>query len=136
MSAVAIVRDLLAANAGVTALTTTTRVFAGVVPEGTALPAIGVMEISATEVPHIDASAPFTIVNAMVQVTVLAASYPKLKALHDAARKACNYQHGLLSGFQVVHIRRTANGPDMSDVSARFYQQSLDLSVLYQEPNA
>lgn len=135
MSGVAIIRGLLAANAALIASVPASRIVAGVIPEGSSLAAIGVMEISATEVPHIDGTAPFTLVDSIVQVTVAAATYPQLKQVHALARKACNYQHGTLSGFQVVQIRRTGNGPDMSDPSARYYQQSLDFSVIYQEPN-
>jgi hypothetical protein len=135
MSGVAIIRNLLANNASLLLQVPDTRIYAGVLPENVVLPAISVLEVVATEIPHIDGSAPTTIVEAHVQVTVIAASYALLKQVHALARKACNYQHGSIDGFSVVHVRRLSNGPDMSDVSAKFCMQSIDFSVIYHEPN-
>lgn len=135
MSAVAIVRSLLAGNAALLAVVPATSILSGALPKDTVPPAIGVMEVVTTEIPHIDATSPTTLVEGHVQVTVVAADYPTLKSIHALARKACNYQHGTFAGFAVVSVRRTANGPDLSDGSANFYMQSLDIAVTYYEPN-
>lgn len=135
MSCVAIIRALLAANAALTAAVPASQIYSGPVPNGTALPAIGVVEIVTTEVPHIDGTAPTTIVDGHAEITVAAADYPTLKAVLALARKACNYKSGAIAGFTVIQIRRMSNGPDFIDVASEVCFQSITFSVLYHEPN-
>lgn len=135
MSGVLIIRTLLAANAPLLLLVPAARVMAGVLPQATALPAVSVTEISTVELPHLDAQSPTTLVQERVQVTVLAADYPAQKALLAAARKAVNYQRGVIAGSVVASIRRGANGPDFVDAAAGFFMQSVDFEVIYHEAN-
>lgn len=135
MSGVAIVRNLLANNSNVTAQVPNVQIFAGPLPDSLPIPALSVMEIATTEIPTINATAPTTLVEALVQITVVAASYPTLKSLHALVRKAVNYQRGTIAGFAVVSIRRMANGPDFGAVDAKFQMQTLDVRVIYYEPN-
>ena len=135
MSGVAITRALLVANSALIAQVPSARIFSGVVPQATVLPAISVMEVVSTEVPTIDATAPTTIVDSRVQVTVIASTYPNAKTVHALARKACNYQRGTLAGYSVISVRRVNNGPDFTDPEAQICIQSIDFSVLYHEPN-
>lgn len=135
MSCVKVIVALLAADAPLLALVPVEKIMAGVIPQGTSLPAVSVTEVSTVEISHIDAQAPYTLVDARVQVTVVAASYPAQKALLAAVRKACNYKRGTLVGVPVVSVRRGSNGPDFNDPETDFYLQSVDFHVIYHEAN-
>lgn len=135
MSCVKIVLALLNADAPMLVAVPTARIFAGVIPQGTPLPAVSVMEVSTVEQGHIDAQAPTTIVDSRVQVTVVADTYVAQKQLLGLVRKACNYERGLIKGLQVISVRRLSNGPDFNDPDAGFYTQSVDFLVTYHEPN-
>ncbi len=135
MSCVKIILHLLNANPSMLAAVPTGKIFAGVIPQGTPLPAVSVMEVSTVEQGHIDAQAPTTIVDSRAQVTVVADTYSAQKHVLDLVRKACNYERGLIKGLQVISVRRLANGPDFNDPDAGFYTQSVDFMVTYHEPN-
>jgi hypothetical protein len=135
MSSVKVILALLNAAPALLSEVPAERVFAGAIPMGTVLPAISVMEVSAVEQGTINAQAPTTLVQAMVQVTVATNSYPLQKKLLDLARKACNYQRGQIKGVPVVSVRRLSNGPDFNDPDAGFYTQSVDFAVTYHEAN-
>jgi len=135
MSAVKVIRALLLADAALLALLPAARVVAGVLPQGTLLPAVAITEVSTTETGRIDAQASTTLAEGLVQVTVVAASYPAQKQLLDAVRRACNYERGSIAGIPVVSVRRSANGPDFNDPESGFYMQSVDFRVTYHEAN-
>jgi hypothetical protein len=135
MSAVKVIRALLVADAAVLALLPAVRIIAGVLPQGTTLPAVAITEVSTIETGRIDAQAPTTLAEGRVQVTVIAASYPAQKQLLDAVRKACNYERGSIAGVPVVSVRRGGNGPDFNDPDNGFYMQSVDFRVTYHEAN-
>ncbi len=132
---VKIIRALLVADAALLALVPASRIVAGDLPQGVTLPAIAIREISLVEVPRIDAQALYTIVETRVEVTVVASTYAAKVAVRDAMRIAANYERGAIAGAAVVSIRRTGNGPDLSDPEAEFYMQSVDFKVVYNEPN-
>lgn len=135
MSAVKVIRALLVADSAVVALLPAVRIIAGSLPQGTALPAVSINEVSTMEIGRIDAQAETTLTEGRVQVTVIAASYPAQKALLDAVRKACNYERGSIAGVPVVSVRRSGNGPDFNDPESGFYMQSVDFRVTYHEAN-
>jgi hypothetical protein len=135
MSVVTILFRLLQDSAPLVAEVPASRILAGVIPDTTALPAIGVLEVVTTELPHVDGHSPFTLAEAVGDVTVVAANYPELKRLVALVRKACNYRSGTVGSFSVVQVRRLSNGPDFSDVDAKFYTQTVRFEVIYQEPN-
>ena len=88
MSGAAIARQLLIARSGLTALVPANRIIAGVTPQATALPCIGITEVSSTDRLTLKGSA-FIKVSETVQITVMAANYPDCKAVMAQARKAC-----------------------------------------------
>ena len=87
MNGVIVVRSLLVADTGVTALVPAVRIVAGMLAQGTSLPAISLMSVSSTD-RNIHAPGPKRRVTERVQVTVLAASYPAAKAIMRAVRAA------------------------------------------------
>ena len=135
MSGVKVIRALLVADTALLAVVPAARVIAGVLPQGTALPAVALTEVSTAEVSRIDAQAVYALVECCVQITIFVADYPQQKQLLDLVRKACNYKRGTVAGVVVSSVRRESNGPDFNDPAAGFYMQSIDFKVIYHEPN-
>jgi hypothetical protein len=130
-----IIRALLVANAPVLALVPAVSIVAGELPQGTVLPAIGISEVSTVPIARMDAYAAYELVEARVQVTLIATTAPSRELIRNAVRKACNYQRGSIAGATVVSVRRIGNGPDFNDPDTGFYMQTVDYSVIYQETN-
>lgn len=135
MSSVKAIRALLVAAAPVTAICPAGRIMAGVIPQDIALPALSITEVSQVPISRIDAQASHNLVVSRVQVTVMAESYPQVKPLLDAARKACNYQRGIIADVDIVSIVRESVGPDFSNDAASVHFQSIDFKITYHEPN-
>ena len=131
---VKVIRALLAGAAAVVARVPADRIVAGVVREGTALPALGITEVGAVPVGAIDGQAAYSIVTSRVQVTAMGQAYPDVKALVDLVRRACNFQRGLIAGVSVVSIVRDTVGPDLADDAGNSFQ-SIDFKVTYHEQN-
>lgn len=146
MSAVKIIRSLLAADAAVVALVPAGRIIAGVLPQGTALPAIAVTEVSRTDHQPLKAGA-FGRSTSRVQVTLFATTYPQQKQLLGLVRHVCRDKNGQLDatvigdwftyfehiGVSGVSVLLAGTGPDFNDPEAGFYMQSQDFSVSYTE---
>ena len=135
MSAVKVIRALLAAHAPVLALVPPARIVAGTVPQGTLLPAIGLTEISRVEMPTVSLGQRAVQVTARVQVTVHASAYPGQKVVLQAAKLGPGTHTGTVAGVAVRSVMRDVVGPDMSDDAAGIYQQSRDFKVVYVEAN-
>lgn len=127
------IRALLAGAAAITAHVAD-RVMAGDVPEGTAMPALGIKEISSVPVGAIDAQAEQSVVVTRVQVMVMAKAYPEVKPLRDLVRRACNFQRGPIAGVDVISIERDTIGPDLQDEAGNHFQ-SIDFKVTHYEQN-
>lgn len=134
MNAVVVIRALLLAHAPVTAIVGQ-QVFAGDVPQGVVLPAIGLREISRVEQATASLAQSTVMVTARVQVTVHAKSYPEQKALLQAAKLSAGSHTGVVAGVTVRSVTRDIVGPDMSDAAAGIYEQPRDFKVVYIEPN-
>jgi hypothetical protein len=136
MSSVKAIRALLAAAADVTARVPADRIVAGGVKEDTALPALGLTEVSSVPVGAFDAQAEYSVVTSRVQVTVMVerSGYPEMKALLDLVRRACNFQRGQLAGVDVISVVRDTVGPDLEDMAGNHFQ-SIDFKVTYHEKN-
>ncbi|QOY96331.1 DUF3168 domain-containing protein [Massilia sp. UMI-21] len=132
MSAVKAVIALLKADDRVAALFGD-RVSAGDVPQGAALPAIGVREISSVPVGAIDAQAANSLVTSRVQVTAHVKTYPELAGALRAARQACNFERGLIADVDVASVVRDIIGPDLQYESG--HAKSIDFTVTHHEPN-
>lgn len=133
MRAEQVIYALLSEAAGVTALVGT-RIYPGVLPQGTALPALALEFISGVELPTVDATAGFNLLQARVQVTAIAKTYAEVKTVLEAVRAACNFQRGTIAGVHVVSVRRDTIGPDLRDDDVQLFTQSIDFGITYQEP--
>jgi hypothetical protein len=128
MSSTAIVRYILANNAGLTAVVPSTAIAAGVVPINTDLPAISITQISS--VPYNTVGAPGTFYTDRVQVTVEAGTYPQAKQIIALIRAVfTTYQRGTVNGFKCDSVQPDTAGPDLEDTQAGIHSQSLDFIV-------
>lgn len=138
MSGVAILRALLLANTNVTAVTP--RVVAGILPQGTVLPAIGVSEVSSNEERTVARNLPVKMIRERVQVTVLtqglpAVAYFQMKKLLKAAALGPGVHTGVVLGFRVCSILPEGVGPEIPPADDGIYEQSRDFMVTFLEAN-
>lgn len=134
MSGVAIMRALLAANANVTALVPAARIFAGIAPQGTALPTLSVAEVGHRELDTLARKGPCVTLRERVQVTIVAATYPTQKALLKATRLGPGIHRGTVAGFTVLAVQPDTVGPDLNNLDDDgLYEQSRDFMVTYVE---
>lgn len=134
MSAVKVIRALLLAHAPVTSIVGK-KVFAGVIDQGVALPALAVREISRSERKTASLNESTVMVTSRVQVSVLANTYPELKALLQATKLSAGSHTGTIAGVSVRAVTREAVGPEMSNDDAKIFEQSRDFMVVFQESN-
>lgn len=132
MNGVAAIRQLLASNAALTALVPSNRIGAGVLPQGTTLPALSVTLVSSVDrnIPQPGANRRVT---DRVQVTVLAANYPQQRQILAAVKKAAADTMPTVSGITDVVAHTDSTGPDFMDEKATIYMGSQDFRVSYNE---
>ena len=132
MNGVISVRTLLVTDTGTTALVPPARIAAGMLPQGTDLPAISLMSVSSVD-RNIPAPGPKRRVTERVQVTVLAASYRQVKAILAAVRRATADQMPTIDGLFDVTVHTDTAGPDFLDEETGIHMQSQDLRVSFNE---
>ena len=132
MNGVVVVRSLLVADTGVTALVPAVRIVAGMLAQGMSLPAISLMSVSSTD-RNIAAPGPKRRVTERVQVTVLAASYPAAKAIIRAVRAAAADQMPAIDGLTDVTVHTDSAGPDFLDEETGIHMQTQDFRVSFNE---
>ena len=136
MSGVAIVRALLAQHAPLLTLAPGIKVFAGIAPQGTALPTITVTEVSSNEQVTTARNLTTKMTRERVQVTVLTAdNYPLLKNLIKAAALGAGTHRGTVAGFRVNAVMPDGVGPEIPPASDRILEQSRDFMVTFTEAN-
>ena len=132
MNGVIAVRILLVTDTGMTALVPPARIAAGMLPQGTDLPAISLMSVSSID-RNIPAPGPKRRVTERVQVTVLAATYRQVKAILAAVRKAAADQMPTIDGLFDVTVHTDSAGPDFLDEETGIHMQTQDLRVSFNE---
>jgi hypothetical protein len=133
MSAVAVIRYLLANNATLIAQVEATKIMAGAIPINTVLPAISVMEVSTVDRNNVGMNETSVLHTSRVQITVLAKTYAAQKSILALVRKACPNQRGTISGVGVDSILPDGAGPDLYDDAAVIYMQSRDFMVMWSD---
>lgn len=130
MSASAIARTVLAAASSVTDVVPEARIFIGTVPQESALPAIGIRQISGTERTTVTMAEPGRFRTNRVQVTAYAASYEAKDELLELVRAALSpYRGTVASTWAVDSITPDGEGPDFDDEAARIFERSRDFLV-------
>ena len=132
MNGVIAVRTLLVTDTGMTALVPEARIAAGMLPQGTDLPAISLMSVSSVD-RNISAPGPKRRVTERVQVTVLAATYRQVKAILAAVRRAAADQMPTIDGLFDVTVHTDSAGPDFLDEETGIHMQTQDLRVSFNE---
>ena len=132
MNGVIAVRTLLVTDTGMTALVPEARIAAGMLPQGTDLPAISLMSVSSVD-RNISAPGPKRRVTERVQVTVLAATYRQVKAILAAVRRAAADQMPTIDGLFDLTVHTDTAGPDFLDKETGIHMQSQDLRVSFNE---
>ena len=132
MNGVIAVRSLLVADTGMTALVPVARIAAGSLPQGTMMPAISLMSVSGVD-RNIPAPGPKRRVTERVQVTVLARTYPEVKAIIAAVRNAAADQMPAIDGLTDVTVHTDSAGPDFLDEETGIHMQTQDFRVSFNE---
>ena len=132
MNGVIVVRSLLVADTGLTALVPEARIAAGSLPQGTVLPAFSLMSVSSVD-RNIPAPGPTRRVTERVQVTVLARTYPETKTILAAVRKAAADHMPQIDGLSDVTVHTDSAGPDFLDEETGIHMQTQDFRVSFNE---
>ena len=132
MNGVIAVRSLLVADTGLTALIPVARIAAGMLPQGTDLPAISLLSVSSVD-RNIPAPGSKRRVTERVQLTVLARTYPEAKTLIAAIRAAAADQMPTVDGLFDVTVHTDSAGPDFLDEETGIHMQTQDLRVSFNE---
>lgn len=135
MSGVAIIRQLLATYAPVTNLVPAARILAGQVPQGTAMPAVGVSEIGVNEIPTIARRTAGKTSRARIQVTVLSKSYAEMKNILKACALGPGVHTGDVLTYSVKAITQEGINPEIPAGDDLILEQSRDFMVTFSEPN-
>ena len=131
MSGVTAIVYLLKNNAPLIAVVSASKIAAGRIPQGTALPAIEVSHISGVWRSEISDQGSYC--TARVQVTVLASTYAQQKQIMALIRTAVPRTRGTVNSVNVDCILRDADGPDFRDDDAGIYCQTQDFFVKFNE---
>lgn len=137
MSAVAIVRALLAAHAPLTALVPATKIFAGAAPQGTEPPLVSVTRIYGDEISTIARRQPGKTMRTRVQVTVLAkdpGGYAASDKILKAAALGAGVHTGPVLSYHVKAVLPYGEGPDLPVGDDKIHEKSRDFMVTYSEP--
>jgi len=137
MSAVAIVRALLAAHAPLTALVPPAKIFAGAAPQGTEPPLVSVTRIYGDEISTIARRQPGKTMRTRVQVTVLAkdpGGYAASDKILKAAALGAGVHTGTVLSYSVKAILPMGEGPDLPVGDDKIHEKSRDFMVTYSEP--
>ena len=131
MSGVAVIRGLLAANSALVAVVPASKIMAGVIPLGTALPAISLAQISGMARQSISRTQAKRYCTDRVQVTVMAKTYGQQKQVLALVQAACPNTRGTVNAVACESVIDDAVGPDVFDAEANLYFQSQDYLVSY-----
>ena len=132
MNGVIAVRSLLVGDTGLTALVQAGNIAAGILPQGTSLPAIALMSIGSVD-RNVPSPGPKRRVTERVQVTVLARAYPEAKTIIAAIRAAAADQMPAIDSLSDVTVHTDTAGPDFLDEETGIHMQTQDFRVSFNE---
>lgn len=136
MSGAAILRELLAQHPPVLLYVPDARsVRAGILPQGSPVPALTSHTISEEEIPTLARLGKNKTLRERVQVTALARDYSSMKRLLKAAALGPGVYTGAVLGYRVKSILPAGVGPEIPPGDDGIYEQSRDFVVTYVEAN-
>jgi hypothetical protein len=127
MSAEKVTFALLKAYAPLLVVVPQARIFAGLIPLNTVLPAIAYNHISTTENTTVRLGA--NIETTRIQVTVASKDYTVLKNAIGLVKQAMNHKQGLIAGSKVNSVIQDITGPDFRDDDLGIYYQTVDFRI-------
>lgn len=131
MSGVNVVVYLLTHNTNLVAQVPAAHIKAGILPQGTTMPAIGVAEITGSSRNIVAMNATSKMITERVQVTVLAEDYPTKKTILNLVRKALPQTRGAVDSITVDSVLDDTEGPDIDDPLQGIYIQTQDFIVKF-----
>lgn len=136
MSSTAIMRALLIAEPKVAAAgIPPAKIFMGVVPQATQLPALYLREISVNPIGTVARLGAGETVRARVQVTAYAKEYAKMKELIAAIKLGAGVHTGIVGKYYVNSVIPISTNPDFPPGDEGIYEQSRDFMVTFTEAN-
>jgi|SRR3990167_2568590 len=130
MSDVKAISYLLRNNANLIAAVPAAKIFSGVIPINTALPAIVVRHIDDIEYKTLKNSGA-KLITARVQVTVQAKTWDSKVTILELVRIALFTTRSTVNGVVVDSISSEGSGPDLDDYEAQIYERSRDFFIRY-----
>lgn len=124
-----VVMALLKADATLVALVPVGRMHQGFIPQGSALPALSLRNISDNDRQTISGNEATVMETGRIEVTVAAKDYPTKERLIGAVRKACENKRGVINGITVNNVRNAGLGPDLDNEEASIFGRSIDLMI-------
>lgn len=131
MSGVAIVRYLLANNAGVTAQVGASKIKAGDLPLNIVAPAISVKQSGGTQRKTVAMASAKEQWTDKVQVEITGLTYPSVKTILRLVLDALPLSRGTINSYDCDSILAAATGPDLYDSATGLYSQIQDFDVVY-----
>ena len=130
MRAEKVVSYLLNNDSAITAIVGE-KIYGGVALKGAKAPLLVYAKQSAPRSP--DLRADKAIVTAVMDVLVVARSYPELKALGELVRVALSYKYGDIAGVENVETQFNDEGPDEYDSDLEEHAQVWTFNVVHVE---
>ena len=131
MSAVNAVQYLLAHNSGLLAVVPIGQIWAGLIPAGTAVPAVCVTHVSTVRKNMVSESA--RVCTSRVQVSVMASTYKQQGEVLALVRAALPRSRGTVNSVKLESILLDSEGPDFRNDDAGLFLGSIDYMVTFTE---
>ena len=137
MSASAIIRELLANHAPLTAIVAPAKIRVGNIPQDLTkqLPAIGVRPVSSNENWTTARNLKNKMIRERVQVTVFANDFITMERALKAASLGRGVHTGVVKGFRVCSILPESTNPYFGPADDNIHEQSRDFMVTFIEAN-
>lgn len=134
MSAEAVIRALLVADAALTAVVPAARIYPSHVPVGAARPAIAFALVAGQRLPRINGQEATHMQRSRVSVEIEATDYVTLKSLRSKVIKACEFKAGTIAAVLVHVVQFAGEGGDDFDVAQEVYSEAVDFYVYFEAP--
>ncbi len=136
MSSTAIMRALLQSHAPLTALVPASKIFTGVIKQGTILPAILITEVDGyPRAVSTTRDQSHDMIEARVQVTVQAKAEGDMKRILLAAKLGKGMHSGRVGAYRVKSVIPAGVNPELVPDDNGIYEQSRDFMVTFMEAN-
>lgn len=131
MSGVAILYYQASHNTALTNQVPAARIFSGVIPLETTLPAISITQVDGNTRNIVKNDGVNVLWTDRVQVTVAGKSYRSVKDILSLVQAACGNVRGTINGIKCDSIVDDSVGPDIFEQEDGIFEQSQDFIVKY-----